>query len=594
MRRGVIAALLLALAWPVAAQTAGQRLADLAERYYDGYYTLFPLQATENTGDPRFEAQLAIDIAPAHRQRQQAFYAATLRELARIDARQLGAEERTTHELLAYEARSRLALLRFPTHLLPLTQMDGLPSQLAEYASGNAAQPLQTLQQHEHFLQRLQGLPAWADQAIANLRTGLARGITQPRPVMARVLAQIDALAAAEANPFMQAAARLPQGGAESERLRAGYAHVVDDEIRPAMTRLSRFIAQTYLPRCRDTAGLSALPGGAAWYRALVQSRTTTALSVADIHALGLREVARIQREISAVQAEFGDAGSQSDFLAHVGQRPELRPFTTEAEVLASYAALNRDIEARLPRLFRSAPRARLEVRPVDPLRVATASDAYTPPAQDGSRPGVFNVVVANARDYPTPGMASLLLHEGQPGHHYQMASQQELALPRFRRFLWYSAFGEGWALYAESLGGELGVYGDRAARLGRLTNELHRAVRLVLDTGLHALGWTREQALRYERDVEGYDEAEARRYVERYMAWPAQALAYKVGELRILALRERARAALGPRFDVRDFHAQVLGAGALPLSLLEQRIDGWLRQGAPAGASVAATQGGQ
>jgi uncharacterized protein (DUF885 family) len=580
MRARWIAALLLAVALPAAAADA--RLAALAERYYDGYYALFPVVATENTGDPRFEAALEIDIAPAHRRRQQAFYKATLRELAGIDVRRLSADERLTHELLAYEARSRLALLRFPSHLLPLQQMDSLPSQLAEYASGNAAQPLQTLQQHEHFLRRLRGLPAWVDQAIANMRVGLSRGITQPRPLMERVLSQIDALAAAEANPFMQAAARLPDAGAEAELLRAGYARTVHGQIRPALLKLREFIAESYLPRCRDTAGLSALPGGAAWYRALVKARTTTDMSVADIHALGRREVARIQREIAALQAEFGDTGSQSDFLAHVGERPELRPFKTEAEVLAAYAALNRDIEARLPRLFHRAPKARLEIRPVDPLRAATASDAYTPPAQDGSRPGVFNVVVLKAADYPTPGMASLLLHEGQPGHHYQMASQQELDLPRFRRSLWYGAYGEGWGLYAESLGGELGVYGDRAARLGRLTNELHRAVRLVLDTGLHAMGWTREQGLRYEREVEGYDEAEARRYVERYMAWPAQALAYKIGELRILALREKARAALGPRYDVRDFHAQVLDAGALPLSLLERRINDWLKESRP------------
>lgn len=580
--RAALTAALLALALSANAQSPSQHLAELAERYYDGYYALFPMQATENTGDPQFEGALEIDIAPAHRQRQRALYTTTLRELSRIDVRSLDAEERTTHALLAHEARDRLALLRFPAHLLPLQQMDSLPSQLAEYASGNAAQPLQTLQQHEHFLHRLSGLPAWVDQAIANMRAGLAQGITQPRPLMERVLVQIDALAVAEANPFMQAAARLPEGDPQSERLRAAYARTVNDEIRPALLRLRGFIAETYLPRCRTTAGLSALPGGAAWYRALVKSRTTTSLAPREIHATGLREVARIHREIAALQAEFGDQGPLSGFLAHVNERPELRPFKTEAEVLAAYGALNRDIEAGLPRLFRRAPRARLEVRPVDPLRLATASDAYTPPAQDGSRPGVFNVVVQDAPAYSTAGMASLLLHEGQPGHHYQMALQQELALPRFRRFLWYDAYGEGWALYAESLGGELGVYADRAARLGRLTNELHRAVRLVLDTGLHAQGWTRERAMRDEMDAEGYDEAEARRYVERYMAWPAQALAYKLGELRILALRERARAALGPRFDVRDFHAQVLDAGSLPLDLLEQRIDAWLKAARP------------
>jgi len=346
----------------------------------------------------------------------------------------------------------------------------------------------------------------------------------------------------------------------------------------PSLRRLRDFLAGTYLPQARQSAGLGAVPGGREWYRELVRWSTTTALTPEEIHSIGLREVARVSAELAQIQEQvFGETGPLGLFLQSLNTRTSLMPFRTEDEVLQAYRALNDKVRALLPTLFERIPAAQLEVRLVAPERRDTATDYYNPPAADGSRPGVFYLVVPEAGKYTVTTMTAMLLHEGWPGHHYQAALHRELPLPRFRRYSWYEAFGEGWALYAEGLGQDLGLYGDPVQRLGRLLMEQQRAVRLVVDTGLHAMGWSREQAIRYVMDMEGRPDAAARRMVERYMAWPGQALAYKVGELRILALREQARQAQGARFDVRRFHWELLRHGTLPLSILERKIADWL-----------------
>ena len=563
------------------AASAAQQLDASAEAWYRGFYGLFPVAATENVGDPAFEGAFELDIAPAHRERQRALYEGTLKALQRIDARVLNVGQRLTLQLLHYEATQRLALLAFPSHLLPVTHMDPMPVKLGQWAAGGASQPMKTVANYEHFLARLQGLPAWIDQAIANMDEGIARGIVQPKPLIERLLPQIDALLPAEVahSPFVAATrsfpAEVPQ--AERERLRAAYEKTVSEQVAPAVARLRTYLAERYLPKCRDSAGLGALPGGAAWYRALVKDSTTTAMSPEQIHALGLKEVARIRGEMERVKARFGFEGPLDAFFASLEQRSELTPFREEQQILDAYAGLNRKISAQLPKLFERAPKARLEIRAVEPFRRDTASDYYLPPAVDGTRPGMFYTNVPDPSKYRTTGMTSLFLHEGQPGHHYQMALQQELDVPRFRKVLWYDAYGEGWALYAESLGRDIGVYEDPNAYLGRLFMELHRALRLVVDTGLHAQGWSREKTIAYLREMEGSTEATARRATERYMAWPGQALAYKVGELKIIELREQARAALGERFDIRRFHAQVLGEGNMPLAMLEARVKAWI-----------------
>ncbi|MBL8525544.1 MAG: DUF885 domain-containing protein, partial [Betaproteobacteria bacterium] len=310
-----------------------------------------------------------------------------------------------------------------------------------------------------------------------------------------------------------------------------------------------------------------------------VRESTTTDLTAEQIHANGLKEVARIHREMETIKAKVGFDGPLFDFLKAIDTRGDLLPFKTDDEVLAQFRAIDARVEPALSRLFGRAPKAKMEIRPVDPLIRDSASSHYILPALDGSRPGVFYAVIHDPHKFSTPGMAALLLHEGRPGHHFHMALQQELDIPKFRRFLWYDAYGEGWALYAESLGRELGLYDDPYNYLGRLQMELVRAVRLVVDTGLHAKGWSREQTIKYIMDNQGATEANARRATERYMASPGQALSYKVGELKLLELRNRAQQALGSRFDLRAFHDEVLGSGALPLTMLESRIDSWAVQ---------------
>jgi uncharacterized protein (DUF885 family) len=571
------------LALPAAAQEPrpDARLAALAERYYRDNFALFPIDATEAIGDPAYEDKLEVDISPTHRVRQRQHYERTLRALAAIDAARLNRTDRLTYQLLEYDARQRLALQAVPYHLMPVGHMDSLPVRIGRWAGGQASQPLKTTANYRHFLARLQRLPAWIDQAIANMEQGMARGIVLPRAIVERTLPQLEALLPAdlEQSPYLAGVKTFPDSvpAADREQLRAAYRATVEKSVAPAVRRLHRFMADRYLPRAATTSGIGALPGGADWYRLLVRWSTTTDLTPQQIHDMGLKEVARIRGEMEQVKARFGFVGPLPEFLKSLAQRPELTPFRTESEVLAAYGVLNEKVKAGLPKLFETAPKAALEIRAVDAISRATASDNYVPPSADGSRPGAFYTVVMDPAKYSTTRMAALFLHEGQPGHHYQMATQQELDVPRFRKTLWYDAYGEGWALYAEGLGRELGLYEDPNAYLGRLLMELHRAMRLVVDTGLHDQGWSRERAIAYLRENEGSSEEAARRAAERYMAWPGQALAYKVGELKLLELRERARKQLGERFDVRAFHTQVLSDGNMPLAMLEAKIDAWI-----------------
>jgi uncharacterized protein (DUF885 family) len=577
-------------AWALPAASQGtpphRRLNALADDYYRRFYTLFPVDATENVGDPAFEAMLQIDIGPAHRRQQRALYQHVLGQLRRMGPRGMNRLDQVTWQLLEHDATERLALLEHPSHLTPVGHMDCLPVRLAQWASGTAAQPMKTAAHYEHFLARLKKLPAWITQALANMEEGIARGITLPRPLVERTLPQLQALLPADpaASPYLASVRNFPDSvpAAQRARLAAAYRRVVEREVTPAVLRLRDYMAGHYLAHARTTSGLGDLPGGAEWYRTQVRWFTTTHVTPQEVHQLGLKEVARIRGEMEKVKAQFGYEGPLTEFLRNYAKRPEVTPFKQEAEILQAFLALNEKIKAKLPQLFERAPKAPLDIRIVEPMRRDTASDHYVPPAPDGSRPGAFYTVVTDPAKYRTTGMVALFLHEGQPGHHYQIGLVQELPLPRFRKYTWNDAYVEGWALYAEGLGRDMGLYdGDPNAWLGRLSLELHRALRLVVDTGLHAMGWTRERAMAYMIETEGSEESRARRAIERYMAWPGQALAYKIGELKLLELRERARRDLGPRFDVRAFHTQVLEDGSLPLSMLEAKIDRWVRAAA-------------
>ncbi|MBL8276368.1 MAG: DUF885 domain-containing protein [Pelomonas sp.] len=588
MRRFLLSFAAAAFAAGALAATPAQRLADLASRYHEAQSRFDPLTATLS-GDNRFDDQLALTLAPAERTRRFAAYRAFLKELAGVPASALPPAERLTRDLLERSLRGRLAFERFPDHLLPLQQMDAVPLQLAIFASGQAEQPLRTTAQFDAYLARLRALPAWCDQALANLREGVRRGVVQPRAVVEATLPLIKSLADPDLarNPFA-APARLLQGDPpadvpadDARRLAEAFHREVGERTVPALQRLLAFSEADYLAAARTQGiGVSDLPQGKAWYRLLVRDQTTTDLTPDQVHTLGLQEVARIQREITALAPKLGFTGDplkNGGLLAWARSDPRFLPFKTEAEILDAYRAINDRVSPQLPTLFGQLPRMPLEIRAEPELTRATASDHYTVGQADGSAPGVFWAVINNPATYSVATMTALFLHEGQPGHHFHLARQLEMPLPEFRRRTWINAYGEGWALYAETLGHELGLYADPVAYAGELRLEISRAARLVVDTGLHARGWSREQALAYWMDVTGASRQQAVVQIDRYLAWPGQALGYKIGALKIQELRRRAEQRLGARFSLAAFHDQVLGEGSMPLAVLAQRVDAWI-----------------
>jgi uncharacterized protein (DUF885 family) len=386
----------------------------------------------------------------------------------------------------------------------------------------------------------------------------------------------------AENNIFFAPLRMLPNDltPADRDKLAAEYTAAIHEIILPAYSRLHAFIKDEYLPHCRDTAGIGVLPGGKEAYAYEVRYQTTTDLSPEEIHALGLAEVARNRAEMNRVQAQVGFKGTLAEFLTFVATDPQFAPYQTDEDVLNGYRAIEARVMAALPKFFAHIPRTKFEIRATEKFRAASASAEYNPGTADGSRPGVFFVPIIIPQAFRTPRMEDLFLHEAIPGHHFQLSlAIENNDLPRFRRYDANNAYVEGWALYCESIGRELGMYTDPYQYLGMLLGDMHRAVRLVVDTGLHAKGWTREQALQYGADAEGGTPQQQVAEIERYMAAPGQALGYKMGQLKILQLRALAEKQLGAKFDIRAFHDQILMEGSLPLAVLDARVKAWIAQ---------------
>ena len=559
---------------------AAKKLNLLADEYYDALARFDPVAASES-GDNRFIDQIGMAISPAERARQFARYKTFVKHLHTIKRDQLNSRDQTSYDILDYELGMALRFEPFPEHLLPLNQMDSMPVTLANYASGEGAQPLVTVQDYRAYASRLAQLGPWVDQAIANMREGIKRGIVHPRPVMLSALPQFKQLVAAtpEASIYYAPVKKFPAGFSDADKraLTKLYADAIGTSLNPALKRLSAFIEQDYLPATRTSTGWNALPNGAAWYQVRVASQTTTDLKPEAIHEIGLREVARIQGEYGRIGPKMGYTGPAAGLPAWVAQQARFKPFKTEQEVIDVYRKLDAQLRTKLPSMFNLRPKSPLDLRLEPELSRATASDHYTPPAVDGTRPGVFWSVVNDPTQYGSTGMVTLFLHEGQPGHHFHIALVQELGLPNFRKFGGNNAFTEGWALYAETLGKDMGLFDKPEDYFGHLNDEMLRAARLVVDTGIHTKGWSREQAITYFSETLGYSELESRAQIERYMVWPGQALGYKIGSLKILELRHRAEAALGSKFNLPAFHDLVLGEGTLPLALLEKKVDRWI-----------------
>jgi uncharacterized protein (DUF885 family) len=566
----------------------GLRAADIAafhamlDRYYEDYLALFPIDAAINgDNDPRYEAVWPNDISAEHRAKVVEMCERYLAALAQVDRATLAETDRLSHDTLKWSLEMRREGTKQIFPLIPVNQFNSAHLTFAQMASGASVHPFKTAQDFRNFLSRAHGFSLWVDTAITNMREGAAKGVTPPRILMERVLTQLEPLMVddREANILFAPLKKLPAGLSATERdaLAKEYAGGVRTIMLPTYARLHAFIRDEYLAKCRQTAGIGAVPGGKEAYAYAVRSLTTTNLTPDEIHQIGLKEVARIRAEMDKVQAQVGFKGTLTEFLAFVASDPKFAPFKTEEEVLNAYRNIADRIMAQVPRFFHHVPKSKFEIRATEKFRAATASAEYIAGTADGSRPGVFYVPIPNVATFRTPRMEDLFLHEAIPGHHFQISLTMEShTLPKFRRYDANNAYVEGWALYTESLGKELGLYNDPYQYLGMLFGDMHRAVRLVVDTGLHAKGWTREQALQYGAEAEGGKTEVQVAEIERYMAWPGQALGYKIGQLKIRELRNWSEKQWGENFDLPAFHDRVLMEGALPLAVLEEHIKSW------------------
>jgi uncharacterized protein (DUF885 family) len=557
---------------------AGRAFRDLVAADWEWRLREYPTFATV-VGDPRYDDRWQ-DLSPEARSRRDGYYRDLLRRLEKLDRGSLPVETRTDHDLLLYETRLAVEELRFHDELMPLSQMNGVHQDIADLLQ---ISPRRTIGDLEKIAARLRASGTLIDQTIALMREGLARGVTPPRIVLRSVPDQITAQIADDpaATPIAAVVLRdLPADldGTALRRVRDGILAAVRDVVVPAYRRLHAFVEKEYLPRSRTTVGLSALPDGEAWYAHRVRLMTSRDLSPRAIHDIGLAEVTRLRAAMKDTMRAAGHEGDLRTFLEFL--RTDPRFFLGSREhLLMAYRDICKRLDAALPRLFRTLPRLPYGVVPVPPYSEKEQTTAYYHPGSpEAGRPGYFYANTYDLKARPTWEMEALAAHEAVPGHHLQIALAQELGgLPNFRRYGHHTAFIEGWGLYSESLGSELGLYGDPYSSFGRLTYEMWRAIRLVVDTGLHALGWTRDQAIGYFEENAGKAGHDIVVEVDRYIAWPGQALAYKLGELTFRELRERARQALGRRFDIRDFHDTVLLAGPLPLPILERRVEEWM-----------------
>jgi uncharacterized protein (DUF885 family) len=563
------------------APAKAEKLNALYGQYWEELLQLNPLQATFQ-GDKRYNDRLPNFLSEDYRKKSHDFTARWLKTVEAIGPEGLTGQDLLSYEIFVRDAKNELESEKFPGWQQPVNQFYNFASMAVQLGSGASAQPFKTVQDYDNWAKRAARIPVLFDQAIANMKIGVENGVVQPRALMDKVLPQLDALIkdAPTQTLFWNPVKDMPESFSEADRKRitAQYSSLIGDDVIPAYRELRHYIANDYLPHTRDSAGMAALPGGEAWYAFNARNSTTTDLTPAQIHQIGLDEVDRIHGEIRGVMAEVKFEGSLQDFFKFMKDDPRFT-FATEDALLVYYRGLEDKVNAHVTKLFSLTPKAPFEIRPVEPYRAQSAAGgSYMRPSEDGSRPGIFYV---NTYDLPTRqtwDAEDLFLHEAIPGHHFQLALQQELTgLPAFRRFGGETAFTEGWGLYSESLGRDLGLYTDPYNYFGYLQNELWRAIRLVVDTGLHSKGWTREQVIDYMLENSATNETPAISEAERYMAIPGQALAYKIGELKIKELRARAEKALGDDFDIREFHAEVLKDGSVPLDVLEGKIDRWI-----------------
>ncbi len=537
-------------------------------------------------GDLRYADQFGDYISDAYYDAERKAAQDELDALHRIDRAKLTPVNKIAYDVYEYNHKDTLKGLSPEmlslTVVRPLNHFSGFHTFYPTFASGKGAAPFKTVADYDANLKRHHGYITLIDRSIERFRQGMASGVVETKLTINNVIAQLDTQLAQplDQSPFYGPIQQFPAdfSQADKDRLTAQYKAIIQDGIYPAHKRLRDFLKNDYLPVARDAVGLSQMKGGATLYTYMIESTTTLPLTADYVHNLGLSEVARIRASMDDVRKEVGYKGTLPQFLAYLRDDPKFHPQSRQW-MTDEFYKIGKTVDAIVPTQFSTIPKTKLDIRPYPEFREKfEAGGSYEPGTPDGSRHGVFYF---NAYDLPSrsvPGMTTLYLHEGAPGHHFQISlAQENPELPAFIRFGGNTAYVEGWALYAETLGYDFGLYKDPYQRMGTLDDEMLRAMRLVVDSGIHAKGWTRDQAIQYMLDNSSMGKTDATAEVERYIAIPSQALAYKVGALTIQRLKKKAQDALGPQFDVRDFHAQVLMTGALPMTVLEKKIDDWI-----------------
>jgi uncharacterized protein (DUF885 family) len=567
-----------------------KELATLFDQYYDERMELFPIEATAN-GDTRFNHLLPADFTDSYRTRLTQFFNRYTIAINKFNREQLNANDQKSYDIFKYELEMGLSGLRFQftgssalndNSNFPFDQFNGVPLLLGQMGGGTGNQPFKTVTDYDNWIQRATAFSAWADSAIVYFKKGMAAGYTLPKKIVLKMIPQMQAMVTDSImkSLFFEPVQLMPStfSDADKKRLTVSYIDLISRQIIPAYKKLAVFLEANYLPNARSGTGINDLPNGSAYYAYLVKYWTTTTKDPQEIYRTGLAEVKRIREEMEKIKTQVQFKGDMNAFFNFMRTDPRFMPYKSANEVLDAFRSIQARIDPNLKKMFTLTPRTKFEIRQTEAFRAASASAEYYQGLPDGSRPGIFYVPIVDPVKFNiTSGMESLFLHEAIPGHHYQMSIQSEnQQLPRFRRFIWYGAYGEGYALYCESLGKELGLYTDPYQHMGALGDEIHRAIRLVVDVAMHTGKMTREEAIKYMMDNEAISEAGAIAEIERYMVYPAQALSYKTGALKMRELRDKYNQQSGNKFNLPAFHDELLKDGCMPLEIIEKSMDKW------------------
>ena len=559
---------------------------SIASKYYEGYLKMYPLEATMQ-GDSRYNDLLSNNISSEFISKEIAYYNETQKKLQTLDYDALSDEQKTVYDVLDYTLKDKIERYAYHPELLPFSQFEGLPLDFPLLGSAEGNQPFKTTKDYDNWLKRIDAFVIWMNTAEKNFREGMKQNVVLPKKLVVKMIPQMHSEEIItedfDKNIFYGPIKKMPKNfsAKDKEKYKILYQEAISSKIIPAYQKMGDFLEKEYLPKARNTDGINALPNGKNIYEYYAKSWTTTNKTPEEINKIGLQQVAMLRAEMEKVKTQLGFKGSLEQFLTSLKTDKKAMPYKTPEEVIAAFNGILKKIEPKLPSMFSKFPKTPFEIRRTEKFREASASAEYKQGTPDGKRPGIFYTPIPDATKYNvTNGFESLFLHEAIPGHHYQVSLQQEnTEIPKFMRFGWFGAYGEGWAHYTETLGPEFGLYTDPYQKMGYLSDQMLRAVRLVVDTGIHTGKMTREEAIKYYLSNISDSEEGATAAIERYMAIPGQALGYKIGSLKILELRAKYQKQLGNKFNLAKFHDEILNQGCLPLSVLERKMELWAKK---------------